>query len=95
MKPSIKTAVLGLLLLATSLGFAAAVQAKPAPLDNFDTPATPVAFEDSTIDSGPPGAMLESSYFNAQQSPFTAQRISPCRLQVRMFDKTRLAQMCK
>ncbi len=95
MKPSIKRAVLGALLLAATLGFTAAVQAKPAPLDNIDTPPTPVAFEDSTIDSGPSGAMLESSYFNAQQAPFTAQRMFPCRVQVRMFDKTRLAQMCK
>jgi hypothetical protein len=95
MKPSFKRAVLGALLLAATLGFTAAVQAKPAPLDNIDTPPTPVAFEDSTVDSGPSGAMLESSYFNAQQAPFTAQRLFPCRVQVRMFDKTRLAQMCK
>jgi hypothetical protein len=88
MKPS----VTGVLLLAASLGFTAAAQAKPAPLDSL---ATPVALDDSTIDSGPSGAMLESSYFNAQQAPFTAQRMSPCRLQVRMFDKTRLAQMCR
>jgi hypothetical protein len=83
---------MGALLLAGSLGFSVAAQAKPAPLEN---PDTAIASDDSTIDSGPSGAMLESSYFNAQQAPFTAQRLFPCRLQVRMFDKTRLAQMCK
>jgi hypothetical protein len=83
------------LLLAATLGFTVAAQAKPAPLDSLDNPSTSVAFDDSTIDSGPSGAMLESSYFNAQQAPFTAQRTFPCRVQVRMFGKTRLAQMCK
>ena len=38
--------------------------------------------------------MLEADYFRAPQAPFAAGRVFPCRLQLRMFEKTRLAQSC-
>ena len=38
--------------------------------------------------------MLEVTYFNASQSPLAAGRLVPSRMQVRMFEKTRLAQSC-
>jgi hypothetical protein len=69
----------------------AQARAKPAPIEGRLVTAS---LDDTTIDSGPSGAMFESNYFNAPQAPFTAVRLFPCRLQVRIFDKTRLAQAC-
>ena len=56
----------------------------------------PVALstDDTAIDTSPSGATLESNYFRAPQQPYAANRVFPCRLQLRMFDKTRLAQSC-
>ncbi len=72
------------------LTLSASAQAKFTPVDpQFSTTAP----EDTTINSGPSGAMLEAAYFSAPQ-PFTAGRMAPCRLQVRIFDKTRLASTC-
>ena len=62
------------------------------------TPAEPqvsaISHDDTTINSEPSGAILEAAYFSASQSPFAVGRLMPCRLQVRMFEKTRLAQSC-
>jgi hypothetical protein len=86
MKASMTAAVLlGL------FAYGAQAQAKPAPIEARLAVASR---DDSTINTGPSGAMMESNYFNAPQAPFTAARLFPCRLQVRIFDKTRLAQAC-
>ena len=37
----------------------------------------------------------EAEYFRAPQSPVAAERNYPCRLQLRIFEKTRLAQSCQ
>ncbi|MGH6666116.1 MAG: hypothetical protein ACREB2_14640 [Pseudolabrys sp.] len=73
------------------LAFAAAAQAKPAPVD-----PQLVAFSpgDLAISIAPAAAILERQYFQAPQPANTASRIFPCRLQLRVFDKTRLAQSC-
>ncbi len=82
---------LALLLAPALLALGVTAQAKPAPVE----PQTvAMLFDDSTIYSGPSGAMLESNYFNAPQPPYAAGRVFPCRLQLRVFDKTRLARAC-
>ena len=67
-------ALLAACLLATMSGAAAA---------NF-SPRVPVmpphALESWLIDLGPAGAMLESDYFRAPQSPFASGPVVPCRL---------------
>jgi hypothetical protein len=50
--------------------------------------------EESAMLVGPAGAMLESDYFRAPPAPIAARRVFPCRLQISVFDKTRLAQSC-
>jgi hypothetical protein len=72
------------------LTFSMPAQAKFTPVESQVLASAP---DDATINSGASGAMLEASYFNAPQ-PFTAGRLAPCRLQIRMFDKTRLASIC-
>jgi hypothetical protein len=74
-----------------ALVLGAAVQAKPAPLD---LRVVALSAEDTAIDSGPSGASLESDYFRAPQMPYSLGRLFPCRLQLRVFDKARLAQSC-
>jgi len=74
----------------TLLAFSMPALAKLAPVETQALAPVP---DDTTINSGASGAMLEASYFSAPQ-PFTAARLAPCRLQVRMFDKTRLASSC-
>jgi len=80
-----------LITFAVLLAIGVTAQAKPAPFE-----LRPVAFsvEDTVIDSGPSGGSLESDYFRAPQQPLAAGRIFPCRMQLRVFDKTRLAQSC-
>ncbi len=73
------------------LAFALAAQAKPAPLDPQPVPLTAV---DTAVNTGPAGAMLEADYFRAPQPPFAVGRVFPCRLQLRIFEKTRIAQTC-
>lgn len=71
------------------LAVTAPAQAKLAP---FEAQVSE-SLDNTTINSGASGALLEAAYFSAPQ-PFAAGRIFPCRLQVRMFDKTRLAASC-
>ena len=73
------------------LALGVTAQAKPAPVE---TQTVAMLSEDSTIDSGPSGAMLESNYFHAPQSPHASGRVFLCPLQLRVFDKTRLARAC-
>jgi hypothetical protein len=77
------------------LALGAAAQGKPVPVA---AQAIAVSFNDSADDSainiGAAGATLESNYFRVPQPPIAAGRIFPCRLQLRVFEKTRLAQSC-
>ena len=73
------------------LVFAVAAQARPTPLAN--QAAAEIA-DEMAIYTGPAGATLESNYFRAPQPEFAGGRIFPCRLQLRVFEKTRLAQSC-
>lgn len=68
-----------------------AAQAKLAPVD-----PQPVAFspDDLAISTEAPGALLEQDYFRAPPPATAASRVFPCRLQLRLFDKTQLAQSC-
>ena len=67
-------------------------QAKLAPLEPAFTGA--VSSEDATVNSGPSGAMLESSYFNAPQPSAASIRVFPCRSQINLFQKGRLVRAC-
>jgi hypothetical protein len=79
------------------LALGAVAQAKPVPVEgqavshSFDGPAWT---DDAAINIGAAGASLEANYFRAPQEPIAAGRIFPCRLQLRVFEKTRLAQSC-
>ncbi len=71
----------------------ATAQAKFAPIE--PQKALTVSINDTAMTSEPLGAMLESNYFNAPPVPFAVGRVFPCRLQLRVFDKTRIAQSCR
>ena len=76
---------------AVILALGATAQAKEAPLEPKQIAAAP---GDTDMLAGTAGAMVESDYFRAPQPPFAAGRVFPCRLQARVFEKTRLAQSC-
>jgi hypothetical protein len=80
-----------LIVLALFLAVCAVAQAKPAPVEAQPPVISPV---DLTVSTGPAGATLEQDYFRAPQPAYAGARIFPCRLQLRVFDKTRLAQSC-
>jgi hypothetical protein len=70
--------------------------AKPVPVKNLNpmedlNPA--FARVDVDINSGPAGAMLEREYFEAP-GPAVSGGL-PCRFQSAIFDKVRLAQLCR
>ena len=80
-----------LLAFAVFLALSAPAQAKPSPVE-IQIKSSLV--EDAAVSIGPAGATLESDYFRAPQTPVAAGRIFPCRLQLRVFEKTQLAQSC-
>ena len=71
----------------------ATAQAKLTPVEPERRAAT-VSLDAVAMTSEPLGAMLESDYFTAPPTPYAAGRVFPCRLQIRVFDKTRIAQSC-
>ncbi len=77
-----------LLLVPGCLAFTASAQAKFAPVE---PQLITTALDNAAIDTGLSSAMREANYFNAPQPPLFAGRVFPCRLQMRVFDKTRLA----
>jgi hypothetical protein len=79
-----------LIALATLVALSATAQGKLAPIE--PQPAT-ISLDDLAISTGP-AVTLERDYFSAPPSTFTAGRALPCRLQLIIFDKTRLAQLC-
>ncbi len=83
-------AVLAGCLLAMMTGAAAATLAAREPV------LPPQALEAWLIDLGPAGAMLESNYFHAQQGPFVAGPVTPCRLhRSRTADGVHLSFSCR
>jgi hypothetical protein len=85
---AMKKVVLGIALFLT-LGVSA--QAKYAPVETLRPTAPP---DDSAMFVGPAGAMLESDYFRAPPQQQRSSDSNICRLQLRVFDKTQLAQSC-
>jgi len=79
-----------LIALAVLFALAATAQARLPPLGRqmVATAANNVA-----TDGGPSDTTREADYFRAPQ-PATAGRIFPCRLQLGVFEKTRLARSC-
>ena len=67
-------ALLAVCLLATMTGAAAANFSPRAPM------TSPRTLENWLINLGPAGAMLESDYFRAPQSPFAGGPVVPCQL---------------
>jgi hypothetical protein len=80
-----------LIALVLFLAMCAAAQAKLAPVEAQQAAYSP---DDLTVSTGPAGATLEQDYFRAPQPAYAGARIFPCRLQLRIFDKARLAQSC-
>ena len=80
-----------LITLAMLLAVSASAQAKPTP---FNLQPTAPTTGGTDIDTGPAVTTLESDYFRAPQQPYAAGRVFPCRLELRVFEKTRLAQSC-
>lgn len=83
MKPALAVALLLMLQAAAHATYA------PVPPQRLTSPP-----DESAMLVGPVGAMLESDYFRAPPAPTAARRIFPCRLQLSVFDKTRLAKSC-
>jgi hypothetical protein len=75
------------------LSLTALAAAKPTPESGIDQirDLNPTALRNDTdINSGTSGALLERSYFQAPQRQFNVS----CRLQLNVFDKTRLIESC-
>ncbi|HEY6382028.1 MAG TPA: hypothetical protein VIY07_09515 [Pseudolabrys sp.] len=86
----------GFTVTAILLALTATAVAKPVPVKNLNpmedlNPA--FARVDVDINSGPAGAMLEREYFEAHRPPMNGGM--PCRFQSAIFDKVRLAQLCR
>lgn len=86
----------GFTVTAILLALTTAAVAKPVPVRNLNpmedlNPA--FARVDVDINSGPAGAMLEREYFEAPAPPMNGGM--PCRFQSAIFDKVRLAQLCR
>ena len=73
------------------IALSAAAQANLAPLEPQQIATSA---DDLAIATGAAGATLEQDYFRAPPLNYASGRIFPCRLQLRIFDKTRLAQSC-
>ncbi len=80
------------IIFAAVLAFCAAAQAKVAPQE--DAKIT-IASVEATIPASVAGAIPEADYFRAPPPPGDSSRAFPCRLQLRMFDKVRMAQSCR
>ena len=86
----------GFTVTAILLALTATTVAKPVPIRNLNpTEDLNPAFArvDVDINSGPAGAMLEREYFEAPRPPMNGGM--PCRFQSAIFDKVRLAQLCR
>lgn len=86
----------GFTVTAMLLVLTATAVAKPVPVKKLNlmedlNPA--FARADVDINSGPAGAMLEREYFEAPGGPMNGGL--PCRFQSAIFDKVRLAQLCR
>jgi hypothetical protein len=80
-----------LITFAMVLALGAAAQAMPSPLE---PQRIAISSDNLTIYTGPASATLEQEYFRAPQTPYAAGRVFPCTMQLRIFDKTRIAQSC-
>jgi hypothetical protein len=75
------------------LSLTIAATAKPTPvssLDQFRELIQTSVRSDTDVNTGPSGALLERSYFEAPQPQLNVS----CRLQLSVFDKTRLTEAC-
>ena len=77
---------------AALLAVCAAAQAKVAPQEDTKIVITSV---EAMIPAGVAGTISEAAYFRAPPSPTDSSRMFPCRLQLRIFDKMRMAQSCR
>jgi hypothetical protein len=78
--------------------FAAAVLAASAPAQAMFAPADAHAIallpDENAFASTTSGGLREQAYFSAPQTPLATGRVIPCRLQLNVFEKTRLARSC-
>jgi len=74
-----------------SLPFAAVAKLTPdSRLSDIQDTDQAAVRNDTDINSGSSGALLERAYFQAPQPQFNVS----CRLQLSVFDKTRLTEVC-
>jgi hypothetical protein len=86
-----KIAITIALLAPLAIEVSAPAYAKLTPLQQLPTELTDV----TSLHTGPAAASLERNYFQAPpQKPVEARRITPCTVQMVVFDKVRLAQAC-
>jgi hypothetical protein len=88
MKASI---MIAFLLTPAFFAMTAPAQAKFAPVE---AQSIAISLDDTVIAGGTSGAMREQSYFSAPQSPLGPGNVFPCRMQLNLFEKTRLARSC-
>jgi hypothetical protein len=75
------------------LSLTAVAAAKPTPagsLNQIQDLSQAAVRNDTEVNTGPSGALLERNYFQAPQPQFNVS----CRLQLSVFDKTRLTDIC-
>ncbi|MFZ0065996.1 MAG: hypothetical protein WAK90_07485 [Pseudolabrys sp.] len=75
------------------LSLTVAAAAKPTPVSSLDQLRDFIQTSvrsDTDVNTGPSGALLERSYFEAPQPQLNVS----CRLQLSVFDKTRLTEAC-
>jgi hypothetical protein len=85
---AMKKVILGAALFLT---LSVTAQATYAPVE-MPRPTTPP--DDSAMFVGAAGAMLEADYFRAPPQHQRSSDSNVCRIQLRLFDKTELAQSC-
>ena len=77
--------------LALLLAVTTSAQAKLAPVD---AQGIAISLDDSAIGNGNSGAMREQTYFSAPQLKLYPERVFLCRMQMNVFEKTRLVRSC-
>jgi hypothetical protein len=73
------------------IALSAAAQASRGPAPDKRLTPSPAEW---TIFTGPAGAMLESDYFRAPGANLAGNGLFPCKLDLDLFAKTRLAATC-
>jgi hypothetical protein len=85
--------IAALLISAAAFALAGPAQAKLTPANALMEPQDFFA-DDPLLTGETSGAVREQAYFSAPQTPQPVSKGLPCRMQLNVFDKTRLARSC-